>query len=87
MTEPESEAESLSEDEGGEAEFRIYYQELLDVEIPSVKVKCKGCGKKFPFSKAVGVKMSDSQLVKNYYEHCLVNCPPYITSGLYSLDD
>ena len=82
MTEPESEAESLSSDGEGNANlFKVYYNELLDVEIPAMKVKCRGCSKKFPFQKEAGVKMSESPQVRAFYEHCLTSCPPYITAG------
>lgn len=82
MTEPESEAESMSSDDDG-IEFKVYYQDkdCVDIMIPSMKVKCKGCQKKFPFSKDAGVKMSDSPMVRSFYEHCLLQCPPFITSG------
>lgn len=86
MTEPESEAESMSDDDDG-IEFRVYYQDkdCLDIMIPSMKVRCKGCQRKFPFSKDAGVKMSDSPMVKSFYEHCLLQCPPFITSGQFLL--
>ena len=72
MTEPESEAESMSSDDDDGIEFKVYYQDkdCIDIMIPSMKVKCKGCQKKFPFSKDAGVKMSDSPMVKSFYEHC-----------------
>lgn len=86
MTEPESEAESMSSDDDG-IEFRVYYQDkdCIDIMIPNMKVRCKGCQKKFPFSKDAGVRMSDSPMVRSFYEHCLLQCPPFITSGQFLL--
>lgn len=83
MTEPESEAESLSSDGEEGANFKVYYQDLLDLEIPPVKAKCKGCGAKFPLNKPKGHRMADCPTVVRFYEHCLLQCPPYITAGTF----